>query len=197
MNINVNMYTATLVDRTPSADVYRMSPNYTPKKWEPKKPSFNTQLNGSTQSGANNNVVENGNITEAQKEEWRTKFAGKKEFSMEEWDDFLLDLVDSNVITNGERLESMGLLIPIGDTKDIALKPGQGTEIRNHYSSWDDSYPLSKWTGDPLKWVEDMDFYYYKQELNAKMDNRNPECFQRVRKNFGKISDILKEILLS
>ncbi len=177
MNINVNMYTATLVDRTPSADVYRMSPNYTPKKWEPKKPSFNTQLNGSTQSGANNNVVENGNITEAQKEEWRTKFAGKKEFSMEKWDDFLLDLVDSNVITNGERLESMGLLIPIGDTKDIALKPGQGTEIRNHYSSWDDSYPLSKWTGDPLKWVEDMDFYYYKQELNAKMDNRNPECF--------------------
>ena len=194
MNINVNMYTATLVQKTPLGDGYIMSPNYTPKKWEAKKPSFNTQLNDSTQSATNNSVAEKGNITEAQKEEWRTKFAGKKEFSMEEWDDFLLDLVDSNVITNGERLESMGLLIPIGNVNNLDLKSGQATEIRNHYSSWDDCYPLSKWTGDPFKWIEDMDFYYYKQELNAKMDNRDPECFQRVRRNFSKISDILKEI---
>ena len=193
--MNLNMYNVTFMQETPDSKGYMLTPKYTPKKWEPKNTSFNTQLNGSAPSNTNNNLAQNSNITEVQKKEWSTKFAGKKELSMEEWDDFLLDLVDRNVIANSDRLEVMGFLIPIGDVKDINLEPNQGVEVHNSCSTgWEDLYPLSKWTGDPFKWIEDMDFYYYKQELNAKMDNRDPECFQRVRRNFSKISDILKEI---
>ncbi|MEY8322220.1 hypothetical protein AAK894_14300 [Lachnospiraceae bacterium 46-61] len=124
-------------------------------------------------------------------EEWRTKFVGKKEFSMEEWDDFLLELTDMGLITNGQRLEAMGHLIPIPD-----MESGSFTVTYEQKSDPYDAYLPNHWKGDPLDFIEKMDFYLYKQMLGAKLNHVGTTGIENTRKTYNKIADIVKEILL-
>ena len=193
----MNMYNVTLVQDTPLGKGYIMLPKYMPKKWEPKDSQFHTQLNHGSQSTgdttvADSDVIKSNMIIEERKQELLDKLHfGQSDLSMEEWDDFLLELTDMGLITNGQRLEAMGHLIPIPD-----MEPGSFTVTYEQKSDPYDAYLPSNWKGDPLDFIEKMDFYLYKQMLGAKLNHVGTIGIENTRKTYNKIADIVKEILL-
>jgi len=193
----MDMYNVTLVQNTPLGKGYIILPKYMPKKWEPKNSQFNTQLNHNSQSTGStttidNDVIKSNIIIEEHKQELLDKLnAGQGELSMEEWDDFLLELTDLGLITNGERLEAMGHLIPIAD-----MKPGSFMVTYEEKSDPFEGYLLEYWNGNPLDYIQKMDFYLHKQMLGAKLNHVGKTGIENTRKTYSKIADIVKEILL-
>lgn len=190
----MNMYTMTLVQSTPEGKGYIVAPKYMPKKWEAKNSQFNTQLNSNSQSntGATQNSTTTASITEEQKKILLDKLhAGQGELSIEEWDDFLLELTDMGLITNSQRLESMGCLIPLPDNV------GSGAHWVTYEQKADpyDIYLLENWEGKPLDFIQKMDFYLYKQMLGAQLNHLGTTSMENTRKTYQKVSDIVKEVL--
>ncbi len=68
---------------------------------------------------------------------WLEKDGGK--VSEENWDNFLADLVDIGLITNQERLNITGPLVP--------LCPGSMMQVNRLLDTWD---------GDPVSWLSQM-----------------------------------------
>ena len=197
MNMNMDMYNVTLMQDTPLGKGYVILPKYRPKKWEPKDSQFNTQLNyGSQSTGStttiDNDVIKSNIIIEEHKQELLDKLhAGQGELSMEEWNDFLLELTDLGLITNGQRLEAMGYLIPLPD-----MEPGSFMVTYEQKSDPYDAYLLNHWKGDPLDYLEKLDFYLYKQMLGAKLNHVGTTGIENTRKTYNKVADIVKELLL-
>lgn len=194
INTNMNMYTMTLVKNNALGDGYIIEPKYMPKKWEPKQ--FIAQLN--LQSNAS--AAEANSIIETHKKELLDKLhAGQGDLSMEEWDDFLLQLTDMGLITNGQRMEAMGLLIPLPDLPN-GITPSS-TECIHWVSNEEksdpyDAYLMNHWNGNPLDFLQDMDFYLHKQMLSANLNHLGTTSIEKTRKTYDKIAEIIKGILI-
>lgn len=51
------------------------------------------------------------------------------------------------------------------------------------------------WTGDPVKWLNNLDMHYLKNELYSNMGLRIHVGISDVRKDIQSISELIKELL--
>ncbi len=178
------------------AEMYFIKPKYMPKVWTPKENSFSSQMHGTLQNntqpnGSEKNDMLTSGLTEEEKTELLNQFnAGQGKLSMEQWDDFLLSLVDLGLITNGTRLEALGFLVPIAD--DIS---GTGNGNSTYDTKLSEMLPLNMWDDDPVKWLEDMDFYLYKKILYAQQNHYGTGSLEQTREDLKKIAQIIDELL--
>ena len=159
-------------------------------KWQPKTSQVQSNQSKTNVNTNNKNTVSSA-IPDEQKKELLDKLhAGQGELSIEEWDDFLLQLTDLGLITNSQHLESMGFLIPIPD-----MKSGSCIVTYEQRSDLYDAYLLKHWEGNPLDFIEKMDFYLYKQMLGAKLNHVGTTGIEKTRETYRKISGIVQELL--
>ena len=144
---------------------------YKPKKYEPKS---NSQLNNNENSSLNT-------LSKEQKKELTTKLnSGQGNMSMEEWDDFLLSLVDSGLINNNDRMQALGH----GAISDNNAPGG----ILDDIFSW-------QWTGDPLKWLDQLDFSFKKECMYLEVGGYSTKDVSYIKERVSNVADIIKELM--
>ena len=152
---------------------------YHPKKYEPKS---NQQSNNNESSSLNT-------LSEEQKKELSAQLnSGQGNMSMEQWDDFLLSLVDFGLITNNDRMQALGCgsILMFEETLE-SDNIAAATALMDRFS-W-------QWTGDPLKWLDQLDFSYKKQCMYLEVDGYSTKDVSCVKERVSNIADIIKELM--
>ena len=174
--VNTDLYKTTKYD----GNCYFTGPEYQPKKYNPKS---------DLQSDNNKNSSLN-TLSEEQKKELTTKLNnGQSNMSMEEWDDFLLSLVDFGLITNSKRLEALGYTVVLPE--DILTRP---PNTRNSLSLIQ-NISNCQWNGNPLNWLDQLDFSYKKEYMYSEVCGYATKNMLNVRERISNISDIIKELM--
>ena len=109
---------------------------------------------------------------------------------MQEWDDFLADMVDMGLISNDERMYANGLMREIPEAAQsngahFSYQPVGNLQVEPEYT----------WTGDPLKWLDDMDIFMLKNEMYANLECKNTFGYSAQRDAYMKVSQMLRDIL--
>ena len=151
---------------------------YHPKKYEPKS---NQQSNNNESSSLNT-------LSEEQKKELSAQLnSGQGNMSMEQWDDFLLSLVDFGLITNNDRMQALGHgLMPI--SQEAREHGGSGLSAIKDRFSW-------QWTGDPLNWLDQLDFSFKKECMYLEVGGYNTKDMSYIKERISNIADIIKELM--
>ncbi len=181
-------------------DAWLIHPNFTPRKAE-----FGSKLKELQASGA---LLEGGEgsgkqgleaLPETQREELREKLHnGRGDMTLQEWDDFLADLVDWGIITEKERGYANGT--------DSACPPGGMTSVRpQDYErfgpnpltwmkdglTYEDTLKDDLWTGDPMKFLHGLDAYNLRRAADWNLLGATSSEREAIRK----VGQILQEIL--
>lgn len=178
-------YSYTLVERTPEGSTYFVGPSFTPRKVDPekieaaKKKEFDLKAAGKAGE-------EEYNALKANKAQLLEKLNyGRGNMTLQEWDDFLADLVEMNIITDSERFYANGIS---RDVPEASMRPGGYTGPGGLEKEWD-----QLWQGDPVKWLNDADVYMLKYQLYGNLDGYAISTGGQ-RAAYMKLMDIIKEI---
>lgn len=180
----MSYYSYSLHERTAAYDCYLVKPNFTPRK-------AGTAAEATFE---NRNEPERcdtvSTLSAQEKTDLREKLNnGQGNLSLQEWDDFLADMVDLGLISNDERMYANGLMREIPKAAQ-----SEGAHFSYHPVGHDD--PVEPvWTGDPLKWLNDMDVFMLKHELYANLEYRNTSGYSMQRAAYQKVSQLLRSIL--
>ncbi len=182
-------------------DMWMVGPNFTPRKAE-----FGSKLKEVQESGG---ALEGGDGSEPQgvkglpKEkrlELREKLNhGRGDMTLQEWDDFLADLVDWGIITNNERNHANGLLGVVPENGSLCSVFPQDYERfgANPYTWTKDGFTFESklvddlWTGDPVKFLQGLDAHILRWAAGGNMVN----AVSSEREAIRKVGQILQEIL--
>lgn len=178
-------YKYTLTEQTSGGSLYFVEPNFTPRKVDPekieaaKKKEFDLKAAGKTGE-------EEYSALKANKAQLLEKLnGGRGGMTLQEWDDFLADLVEMNIITDSERFYANGIT---RDVPGASLRPGGYTGPGSLEREWD-----QLWQGDPLQWLNDADIYMLKYQLYSNLDGYAISTGGQ-RAAYMKLIDIIKEI---
>ena len=187
----MSYYTYSLHERTSAYDCYLVKPDFTPRKAGAEtKGSFENHI-VETKSSANGAGVHSLSLQEKQGL-YRKLHNGQGNLTLQEWDDFLADMVDIGLISNDERMYANGLM------REIPEAAQSGGVLFSYTSAHDSPIHLEPmWTGDPLKWLDDMDIFMLKNELYANLECKNAFGFSAQRDAYKKVSQILNDLLSS
>lgn len=176
-------YTYTLVEHTASYNCYLVTPNFTPRKVD------SPQAAKGDFKFADNSAPSVDTISGEQKQAFQEKLKfGRGDLTLQEWDNFLADLVELGIISNDERMYTNGILreIPDGSTNGGSY---------SFSSEHDPDIELdSFWQGDPVQWLNDMDLYMLKYGLYANMQGQYADN-SRQRAAYHKLIQIVNDIL--
>ena len=152
---------------------------YHPKKYEPKS---NQQSNNNESSSLNT-------LSEEQKKELSAQLnSGQGNMSMEQWDDFLLSLVDFGLITNNDRMQALGLWTPTISQETLKIGSGPVSPIIMDRFNW-------QWTGDPLKWLDQLDFSFKKECMYLEVSGYSTKDMSYIKERVSIVADIIKELM--
>lgn len=183
-------FNRTLVERTASYDCYLIAPDFTPRKaGQTKDTNFDDMLVSKGTDQEEQSKIDS--ISLEQKETFRERLHyGRGDLSLQEWDDFLADLVDAGMISNQERMYANGLMHDIPES----VQNG-GTSSRFDYGAYgpEHSFDLD-WTGDPVKWLNDLDLNRLKSELFSKLDGKSTVGIGAQRNAYRHVSSIIHKI---
>lgn len=148
-------------------------PDYTPRKAEFGKMLSET---GSISEDQKQTVS---SLSPEQKERFRKQLHyGNGDMTLQEWDDFLADLVEYGIITNDERYYVDGSFLETGE--DARIAPHE---------------VLDKWDGDPLEFLNQRDAYFLQNSLYGDMRCAYGTGYSDQRDAYVGTQKILKEIL--
>lgn len=152
---------------------------YHPKKYEPKS---NQQSNNNENSSLNT-------LSKEQKKELAAKLnSGQGNMSMEQWDDFLLSCIDFGLITNDERMQALGLWSPGISEEELKTGSGPASTILIDRFSW-------KWNGNPLDWLDQLDFSFKKGCMYLEVDGYSTKDMSYVRERLSNVADIINDLI--
>jgi len=176
-------YSYVLTDHTASYTCHLVVPNFTPRKIDPPK---ETKIDPEAVDYSAANVD---TLIKEYKNALKEKLNfGQGNMTLQEWDNFLADLVEMGVISNDERMSANGILREIPDE---AIKDGSYGFSSEH--DVDLQFDLL-WKGDPVQWLNDMDLYMLKYGLYANMQGHYADN-SRQRAAYNKLIEIVKDIL--
>ena len=185
----MSYYTYSLHERTSAYDCYLVKPNFTPRKAGAQaEDSFDNQLD-ETKNVASGKTVHT--LSPQEKSDLCKKLNnGQGGLSLQEWDDFLADMVDMGLISNDERMYANGLMREIPEAAQsngahFSYRPVGNLQVEPEYT----------WTGDPLKWLDDMDIFMLKNEMYANLECKNTFGYSAQRDAYMKVSQMLRDIL--
>lgn len=185
-----------LIQRTPHYDLYLKCPEYMPRRFGRSglNSGFTKQINQTTNTSASaepkvEHVESVDKLTSEQKDALIEKLhSGQGGLSKEDWDSFLLDLVDLGLIDNKERLHASGALLTLPDTDQNGAwhSTVSTSSVRNFFDVWN---------GDPLEWLEKADLYLMKKCKLAELAGNGCGSLFQQRKDCAKVFEILKSLL--
>ncbi|MCI8857212.1 MAG: hypothetical protein HFH26_11830 [Clostridiaceae bacterium] len=156
-------------------------PNYTPRKAEFGKMLSET---GGISEDQKQTVS---SLSPEQKERFRKQLHyGNGDMTLQEWDDFLADLVEHGIITNDERFYANGSFYetPEGVLRGDADARTASSDVVDHL-----------WDGNPLKWLNQMDAYFLQNSFYRDMRCAYGTGYSGQRDAYVGTQKILKEIL--
>lgn len=179
-----------MYERTATYETCFVRPNFVPRKaGQDADKTFQSEWTENELSSASQSVADTGTLTVEQKESLLDRLHhGKGNLTLQEWDDFLADLVDLDLISNTDRMYANGFL---ADIPEDALHGGVHVTVT--YGASPDEF---LWEGDPVKWLNDIDLYLFKEGLYAEMDRKSTAGISNQKASCQKVAQILKEILL-
>ncbi len=132
------------------------------------------------------------NLPPEQKEIFREKLSrGRGNMTLQEWDDYLADMVDWGLITDKERDYANGL------SRDIpAAAQNGGTYFHTSSlgTSLEDEFDRL-WTGDPVKFLNNLDAYMLRNSLYANLNCFTTPGLSPQRDACTSVAKLLQEIL--
>jgi len=186
----MSYYTYSMHERTSTYDCCLVKPNFTPRKaGAASSGSFGEWVNGTKNAVTEQSVS---SLSPQERADLCKKLNhGQGGLTLQEWDDFLADMVDMGLITNDERMYANGLMREIPE----AAQNG-GVHFSRYPAGIDpDIEPEQFWSGDPLKWLNNMDIFMLKNELYANLACKNAVGCSAQRNAYQNVSKILMEIL--
>ena len=156
-------------------------PDFTPRKAEFGK------LISKAESASDEQKQPVSSLSFEQKEDLRKQLHyGNGDMTLQEWDDFLADLVEHGIITNSERFYANGFIFEMPERAQTgsACLCAPSTEAVDQM-----------WDGDPLKWLQQMDTYFLQNSLYDDMRCANSMGFSGQRDAYVEVQSILKDIL--
>ena len=187
--MRISMYQNVLMER----GVYCITPTYLAPKQKPvERDGFIGLINErmpKPEPGTFSSIDE---LSAEMKDALRSWFVdGWNHVTLEQWDNFLLDLVDLGLITNSERMHVNGMFVVL---------PEAAADGRYHLQHTDGKNPLKlmdQWNGDPLHYLNALDIYQLRAQCNAALDGHGTKGIASQRTSCIKISNIVKQLFSS
>ncbi|NBI81697.1 hypothetical protein D3Z48_06290 [Clostridiaceae bacterium] len=176
-----------------NAHAWLIVPAFTPRKAE-----FGSMLKKTAADGESTDKQDVKELSEETKAELREKLHnGRGDMTLQEWDDFLADLVELAIITNTERSYANGSMSGVPKTSDY-VSPEDRRRFGPNPMLWSENgltFPKKQkddmWTGDPLKFLNKLDVYTLRNAASSgTMDIAASE-----REAMRRVTQILQEIL--
>lgn len=125
-------------------------------------------------------------LTAAQKDVLLEKLHnGRGDLSKDEWDGFLLDLVDLGLITDIERLHTSGKFLALPD-------PDKNGQVKFHTPVRE---VFTDWPGDPLAWLDKMNLLLTQECKYAELEGRGNLGLFRQKDACAKVAQLVRALL--